>query len=118
MIVVGLYKRNQFRKNYAFTAGRIIEVTIPGWKSSGEYSINFKYIANNKEYSSNQEYKYCGDLTMSKVKTLLMGKQFPVAYSISDEGTCIMLLTLKNAEGFKYQLPDSIKMYDAIMTCK
>jgi hypothetical protein len=117
-VVLIFYNRHQFLENYKFTTGRVTEITPPGWKSSGDYSILYDYWIDNKIYHNNENYNYCRGLSMSKVKSLLVGKQFPVAYSANDAGTCSMLITQKNADRFHYQLPDSVRFYDSTLTCK
>lgn len=55
---------------------------------------------------------------MSKVRALLENKNFPIAYSAKDESTCTILLTLENAQKFKYTFSDTLLRYDSILTCK
>jgi len=117
-VAVMFYKQHQFMENYRFTIGRVTEINGPGWKSSGDYSVMFEYWVNKKVYRNNENYNYCGALGMSKIKSLLVGRQFPVAYSVNDPNTSTMLITLKNAERFKYQLPDSLRPYDSVLICK
>jgi hypothetical protein len=117
-VVIIFYKRHQFLGNYKFTTGRVTEITPPGWKSSGDYSILYDYWVDNKIYHNNENYNYCRGMSISKAKILLIGKRFPVAYSANDPGTCSMLLTQENADRFKFQLPDSVRYYDSVLTCK
>ncbi|MBS1948775.1 MAG: hypothetical protein JST47_13510 [Bacteroidetes bacterium] len=107
-----------FLKDYEFTIGRVTEITLPGWKSSGNYSILYDYWVNNKLYHNNENYDFCRGMSISKLKSLLIGKQFPVAYSTNDPGACSMLLTQENADRFHYALPDSVRYYDSVLTCK
>jgi len=80
-------------KNYEFTSCKITEVTVPGYKSSGNYSIHYEFWVDNKMYRGNQNYNYCEGLNMAKIKSLLEGKKFPVAYCANDPGTCFMLIS-------------------------
>jgi hypothetical protein len=118
VVLIGFYKKHQFMEKYEFTSGKIIKVTITGWKSSGDYSVMYEYNVNNMPYLNDQNYNYCGYLNMVTVKSLLEGKEFPVAYSVNSPRTCMMLITLRNAERFHYTFPDSLKKYDSILTCK
>jgi len=117
-IILIFYKRHQFLENYKVTTGTVTEITGPGWKSSGDYSVLFEYLVKKKIYHGNENYNYCRGLNLSKVKLLLVGKQFAVAYSANDPGTSTMLITLKNAERFNYQLQDSLIRYDSLLLCK
>ena len=117
-LLVSLLRIHQFRKDYKFADGQVIEVTITGWKSSGDYSVKYKYKVNNKMYFNDQNYNYCGYLNMTAVRLLLKGKSFAVAYSVSDPRMSTMLITFKNAGRFHYIFSDSLKIYDSILTCK
>ena len=117
-ILMLFYKRQQFMKNYEFTTGTVVEITGPGYHSTGDYSILYDYCVDNKKYHRNENYNFCSGWDRPKIKLLLVGKQFPVAYSVRDAGTCSMLLTQENADRFKYQLPDSVRYYDSALTCK
>lgn len=118
-IIMLFYKRHQFLKNYRFTTGTVTEITGPGYHSTGDYSILYNFWVDHKKYHRNENNNYCsGWWSRSKIKLLLVGKQFPVAYSTNDPGTCSMLITQENADRFHYQLPDSVKFYDSALTCK
>jgi len=117
-ILMLFYKRHQFLRNYKFTSGIVIEITGPGYHSTGDYSVLYDYWIGNKKYHKDASYNYCRGWSKSKIKSLLVGKQFPVAYSTNDPGVCSILLTQDNADRFKFQLPDSVKFYDSVLTCK
>ena len=117
-ILVSLFRIHQFRINYKYAHGQVIEVTIPGWKSSGDYSVKYKYRVNDKMYFNDQNYNYCSYSDMATVRLLLKGKSFVVAYSVSDPRMSTMLITFKNAKKFNYTFSDSLKKYDSILTCK
>ncbi len=121
-LVVGIfvifYKKHQFMQSYNFTIGKITTVTIPGWKSSGDYSILYEYKIQGKEYFNNENYTFCDRLTMTKVRSLLLNKTFPVAYSINDASVCSMVITIENSKRFNYKISDSLLVYDSILTCK
>ena len=118
MLFIGLYKRHLLKQNFAFAAGRVTEITLPGWKSSGDYSILFEYQVGGKKYRSNDNYNYCDHLGQTKLRALLVGKYFPVAYSVKDASTGVLLLTEETAGRFHFQLPDSVKLYDSLLACK
>ena len=117
-VAIIFYKKYRFMKSYKFTTGRVTEITGPGYHSTGDFSVIYDYQIDNKKYHNNESYNYCGGMSMSEAKSLLVGKQFPVAYSANDAGTCSMLITQENADRFHYQLPDSVKYYDSVLTCK
>jgi hypothetical protein len=118
MVIIGLYKKYLLSHNFAFVTGKITEITRPGLKSSGDYSILYEYHVSVKRYGSNNNYNYCGHSGIKKLSALLVGKSFPVAYAVKDASTGIMLLTEESAIPFHYQLPDSVKFYDSVLTCK
>ena len=118
MLIIGLYKRHLLNQNFAFVAGRVTEITLPGWKSYGNYSVLYEYQVSGKQYRSNNNYNYCGQLGITKLSALLVGKRFPVVYAVKDASTGIMVLTEETAGRFQYQLPDSVKFYDSVLTCK
>jgi hypothetical protein len=124
ILAFALYRKQEYLKHYAFTKGRITEVTGRSYKGSGDYSILYSYKVQNKECHKKEEFNYCGDLNMKKLRALLEGREFTVAYSVSSNGVCTMLMTLGNADGLKYNLADSaqfydsLKHYDSILTCK
>ena len=113
-----IYKAYQFRHNFAFTIGQVIRITPPGYRTTGDYSVLYEYEINNTVYTESNSYNYCGFQNMAQIKALLIGKHFPVAYGTKDPSTGTMLLTQENADIFKYQLPDSLRVYDTILTCK
>jgi len=60
-----LYAGYQLRHNFKFTEGTITEITPPGWKHSGDYSIVFEYQVQGKVYSGNNNYDYCHGQSMA-----------------------------------------------------
>lgn len=122
LLIIGfiymLYAGYQFRHHYAFAIGTVTEITPPGYKSSGDYSIIFKYKVNGKIYGGNNNLDFCNGQNRAQIKTLLIGKQFPVAYGIKSPSIGYMLLTQDYAYKFKYTLPDSVKYYDSVLYCK
>jgi hypothetical protein len=117
-VVTAFYKRHIFLKNYKFTVGRVTEITPPGWHSSGDYSVLYEYSLRGRLYKNNMNYNYCRHMSTAKLEVLLVGKSFPIAYAAGDESISSMLLTQENADRFHYQLPDSLKIYDSVITCK
>ena len=55
-----LYKAYQFRHHFAFTIGRVTRITPPGYRTTGDYSVLYEYEVNNKVYTENSSYNYCG----------------------------------------------------------
>ena len=92
-IVISIYQNKQFMKDYKFATGKIIYVNAPGWKSSGDYGVVYEYTIGNKSYQNNNNYNFCKYQTMSKMKLFLLGKQFPIAYSVKDVSISVMLIT-------------------------
>jgi len=75
-----LYYVYQFRKHFAFTTGTIAYITPPGYKGSGDYSIVFEYTVNGERYHGNNDLNFCSGQNRAQMKTLLLGKKFPVVY--------------------------------------
>jgi hypothetical protein len=113
-----LYKGYQFRHHFAFTTGTVTYITPPGYKSSGDYSIVFEYKVNGEVYHGNNNPNFCEGQSREQIKALLLGKQFPVAYGIKSPSAGFMLLNQDYANKFKYTLPDSVRYYDSVLTCK
>ncbi len=113
-----LYNAYQFRHHFAFTVGRVTRITPPRYRTTGNYSVLYEYKVKDKVYSQHNSYNYCRGQTMAQIRTLLIGKHFPVAYGTKDNSAATMLLTQENADKFKYTLPDSLRIYDTILTCK
>lgn len=118
MVVIGIYKRHLLLNNFEITTGEVTEITPPGWKNSGDYSVLYEYKVKGKMYRSNNNYNYCRGQNMTEIKSLLVGKQFPVAYAVKDASTGTILLKQEDADRFKYQLPDSVRYYDSVLSCK
>jgi hypothetical protein len=118
MLIFIFYKGYQLRHHFAFTTGRVSEITLPGYRNSGDYSVLFKYKVNGKVYSNNDDFNYCSGQSMAGMKSLLVDKQFPVVYAVKDPSGGFVLLTQEYADKYKYQLPDSIRYYDSVLTCK
>src|ERR1700733_4912238 len=91
MLLIAIYKRHLLLSNFAFTTGTVSDVTLPGWKGSGDFSILYEYSVNGIMYKSNNNYSYCHGQSIAKLKSLLMRKQFPVAYAVRDATTVNIL---------------------------
>jgi len=118
ILIYAFYKSYQIHHHYAFTVGTVTKITPPGYKSYGDYSVLYKYEVNGRTYRDNNNCKYCSGQTMAQIQALLIGKQFPVAYDTNDASGGIMLLDQDHADQFKFILPDSLKFYDSVLTCK
>ncbi|HXB94206.1 MAG TPA: hypothetical protein VNU70_03570 [Puia sp.] len=118
LVIFLFYKGYQIRHHFAFTTGRVVEITKPGWRNSGDYSVLFEYVVKGKMYGNNNNYNYCSGQSRAGMKSLLVGKQFPVVYAVKEPSGGFMLLTQQYAEKYKYQLPDSVLYYDSVLTCK
>jgi hypothetical protein len=42
------YRKYRFLNDFKLTTGKVTEITLPGWKSSGDFSILYEYRINNK----------------------------------------------------------------------
>ena|ERR1700677_4703280 len=117
-VIYAFYKRDQLHHYYAFAVGTVKAITPPGYKSYGDYSVLYNYEVNGHAYRNNLNCKICSGQTMTQIKALLIGKQFPVAYDTKDPVTGVLLLIQDDADKFKYTLSDSLKFYDSVLTCK
>lgn len=116
-VVVSLYGRHQFLNNYKFTSGRVTKVTTPGYKSSGRYNVNYEYFINGKIYYNNTKRDDCPGLDLARLKVLLEGKRFPVAYSAHDVGASSIMMTQEDVDYFHYKFSDSSNTYDSLLHC-
>jgi len=117
MLIFMFYKGYQIRHHFAFTTGRVTRIIGPAW-SSTKYDIIFEYKVNEEVYSSNNGYNHCDGQNHSQLRSLLLGKQFPVVYSVKSPSGGAMLLTQDFADKYKFQLPDSVRFYDSVLSCK
>jgi hypothetical protein len=117
-VIYAFYKSDQLHHHYAFTNGMVTQITSPGYKNYGDYSVLYEYKVNGQTYHDNDNCKYCPGQNMGQIKALLIGKKFPVAYGTKDASAGVLLLTQDDADKFKYTLPDSVKFYDSVLTCK
>ena len=113
-----LYKGYNFWHHFAFTTGRVIAITPPGYKGSGDYSIIFEYTVDRENYHGNNDLDFCRGQDRAKIRALLLNKRFPVVYGTKGPSGGVMLLNQKYADKFKYQLPDSVRYYDTVLYCK
>jgi len=118
-IIVILYDKKHFMNDYSISYGRIIYVNAPSWKSSGDYGVVYEYLVNNQKYHGDNNFIFCDRYqTIAKMKTLLLNKQFPIAYSVKERDISLILITKETAKKFNYIIPDSLLIYDSILTCK
>ena len=118
-VIVSIIRAQKFTTDYQVTSGLVTTISSSGYQGAGNYSVHYEYAVGNKIYTGSQNYNYCSNVLRGHIlDTLLIGKHFPVAYASTDISQSTMLLTRDNAERFKYDLPDSIKSYDAILSCK
>jgi hypothetical protein len=61
---------------------------------------------------------FCGGQTRKQIEDLLVGKRFPVVYGIKSPTGGGMLLSQDYADKLKYQLPDSVRHYESVLSCK
>lgn len=50
--------------SFFFTLGKVTEITKPGWKNYGDYSVLYEYKVNGKRYNANSNFKYCQGQSM------------------------------------------------------
>jgi hypothetical protein len=122
ILVVGflcmLYFGFQFRHHFAITTGTVTSITPPGYKGPGDYSIVFEYTVNGELYHGNNDLEFCRGQDRERLKALLLGKRFPVAYGTKSPSIGYMLLNQEYANKFKFTLPDSVRYYDTVLNCK
>jgi len=113
-----LVKVYLFWHHFAFTTGMVTAITPPGYKGSGDYSIVFEYTVDGQRYKGNNDLKFCPGQDRERMKTLLLGKKFPVVYGTKSPSGGGMVLSQDYADKFKYKLPDSVRYYDSVLYCK
>jgi hypothetical protein len=117
MISYGVYKGYQIHHHFAFTTGTVTGIIGPRWGDT-KYDIIFEYKVNGEIYSNNDGYSTCEYLSHSKLVSLMVAKQFPVVYATKSPSGGFMLLTQDFANRYKFQLPDSVRFYDSVLSCK
>ncbi|HTI89834.1 MAG TPA: hypothetical protein VL727_04555 [Puia sp.] len=117
MLIYMFYKIYQIRHHFAFTPGRVTRINLPRWGSS-KYTIIFEYKVAGEIYGGNNDYDLCDHQNKADLRALFLGKQFPVVYAVNSPSGGDMLLTQDYADKYKYQLPDSVKFYDSVLSCR
>lgn len=111
------YKNYQLKNNYKFSVGRINRVTT----TEGKYNkptLFYEFSINNNKQVNENLFSFCKNLSENDLSLLLVNKSFPVAYSVKDANQSIIIITRKDAAMFNYTIPDSMLVYDSILTCK
>jgi hypothetical protein len=117
MLIFMFYKGYQIRNHFAFATGRITRIIGPAW-GSNKFDIIFEYKVNGEIYGGNNGYNTCNNENEKRLGTLFLKKQFPVVYALKSPSAGTMLLTQDFADKYKFQLPDSVRSYDSILSCK
>jgi len=113
------YRHNQLEKNFKIAEGRVSEVQASGWKNSpGDCAVLYEYFVNGKKYENNNNYNFCNNLSLQRIKLLLERKSFPVAFAVNAPSAGVMIIKKEEAERFNYLIPDSMLVYDSVLTCK
>jgi len=115
MLIYMFWNEYEFRYHFAFTTGRVTRIIGPAWGST-KYDIIFEYKANGEVYSGNNGYNKCNGQNTSQLGSLLLHKQFPVVYAIKSPSIGTMLLSQDFANKYKFQLPDSVRFYDSVLS--
>jgi len=109
---------NQLKNDFIIVAGKITGIANPGWKNSGDYSLLYEYQVAGRLYKGNDNYNFCEGQNRQKIGLLLINNSFPVAYSNKYNNISMLILTRKQAEKINYKIPDSLLVYDSVLTCK
>jgi hypothetical protein len=117
MLTYMFYKGYQFRHHVAFTPGRVTRIIGPAWGST-KYDLIFEYNVNGAVYSGNNGYNICDHQNRAQLKSLFLGKWFPVVYAVKSPSGGTMLLNQDFADKYKFQLPDSVRYIDSILSCQ
>ena len=115
-VLFALYMRYQLFHHYAFTSGKIREITTA--KARGAYTILYDYRVNNSLHHGEQEFDYCPGWGRKRIDSFLVGKSFPVVYAVDWPSADNMLIKQERAALFNYKLPDSVLYYDSVLTCQ
>lgn len=117
MLIYMFYKGYQIRNHFALANGRVTRIVGPAW-GSNKYDIIFEYEVNGEIYGGNNGYNTCDGQNTKQLGSLFLHKQFPVVYAVKSPSAGFMLLTQDFADKYKFQLPDSVRFYDSILSCK
>lgn len=118
VLIYGFFQERKLAVNHLITKATITSVRKPGYRQSGDYTYYYMYFVNGKKYTDGKDGNFCGNQTLFSIRSLLVNKCFPVVYSVANPRWNDLILTSIKAEEFNYQLPDSLKIYDSILTCK
>ena len=117
MLIYMFYKGYQIRHHFAFTTGRVTRVIGPAWGST-KYDIIYEYKVNGEFYWGHNGYSTCDRQNKAQLGQLFLGKQFAVVYAVRSPSGGTMLFTQDFSDKYKFQLPDSVRFYDSVLSCK
>jgi hypothetical protein len=114
-----IYRAFQLRNNFRFTTGHIYDIRASGNKyNAGDFAIFYEYFVDGVKYQGDNGYFYCDSGSLKKIKLLFMGKSFPLVYAENIHGAGFLIITQKGADKYNYTIPDSLRMYDSVLSCK
>ncbi|MFL9482881.1 hypothetical protein ACI6Q2_08890 [Chitinophagaceae bacterium LWZ2-11] len=116
-VLSAVYKKQQLKNNFKLSEGHVNRIIKPTYKNSNR-SIQYEYEVAEKKYSGESGFNVCEKISENDLNLLLVNKSFPVAYSVKDANQSIIIITRKDAAMFNYTIPDSMLVYDSILTCK
>jgi len=111
------YKNYQIKHDFKITIGRVNQITKATYKNNNR-SILYEYNVDGEKHFGENSLASCDRLNGDKLRLLLVNQSFPVAYSIKDKNYSIIILTIRDAEEFNYKIPDSMMVYDSVLSCK
>jgi hypothetical protein len=114
------YSIYQLKNNFKITAAKVNEIQVSGFKNSpGDYCVLYEYYIDGEKYKSSSCYSFCNNTqTVKKVRALLQDKTFPVAYAQKSKSVSFLLILQKDADKYNYIIPDSLRIYDSVLSCK
>jgi hypothetical protein len=116
-VINNFYKYDQLSQNFAIGEGIINQIAPATYKNNNQ-TILYEFTVMGKKYTGENSLSLCGDLTNENVRSILVNRHFPVAYSPRDTTLSIIIITQKDAKRFNYAMTDFLRISDSVLTCK
>ncbi len=116
-VLRAIYKRQELKHSFKLTTGRIDKITNPTYKNNNR-TVQYEYEVDGKKYAGENSLTSCEGITGDSLRLLLVNHFFPIAYSTKDVSSSFIIITSADAQKFNYTIPDSMLVYDSVLTCK
>ena len=116
LFIVGVIQNKRLHKDFVVSNGVITELNYYPKHQSGKISFKYRYEVD-KESFSNTTPIPCDKQNMSTLGKMLTNRSMPIVYYRGDPGISDILLTKKQFDEYKLDIPEHIRaIVDSITT--